>query len=107
MVVLERLKDFTGGFFTEPFEAGWATEALFFIRLHSIEGKDDPTIRAKVQISADGIEWIDRGIEFPKISEVGNYYIDVDRFGGFLRLALETEGTILNYRITIQLALKE
>jgi hypothetical protein len=107
MVVLERLKEFSGGFATEPFEAGWASEALFFIRLHSIEGKDKPAINAKVQISADGIEWIDRGIEFPKITKAGNYYVDVDRFGGFLRLVLDAEGTVCNYKITVQLSLKE
>jgi hypothetical protein len=106
MAVLERLKDMTGDFATEPFEAGWATEAQFFIRLHSIEGKGNPTLHGKVQISADGIEWIDRNITFPKMTKPGNYYVDVDKFGGWLRLVCETKGDCV-YRITVQLALKE
>jgi hypothetical protein len=106
MVVLERLKDMPGDFATEPFETGWASEAQFFIRLHSMEGKENPALHAKVQISADGIEWVDRNIAFPKITRPGNYYVDVDKFGGWLRLVCETEGDCA-YRVTVQLVLKE
>jgi hypothetical protein len=106
MVVLERFKEGSGEFATEPYEAGWASEALFFIRHHEISGQNS-AIHARVQISADGIEWIDRGIAFPDINAPGNYYLDVDRFGGWLRLVCDTEGADCAYKMTIQLSLKE
>ena len=106
MVVLERFKEGSEEFATEPYEAGWATEALFFIRLHELRGQN-PSIYARVQISADGIEWVNHGAVFPEISVPGNYYLDVDRFGGWLRLVCDTKGIDCAYKITVQLSLKE
>ena len=44
-------------------EAAWAREAIFFIRVHETHGQN-AGLRAYVQLSADGIEWIDEGTEF-------------------------------------------
>ena len=35
---LEVKKFFKGTFFTHPYEAGWADEALFFVLVEKIEG---------------------------------------------------------------------
>ena len=38
--VLERFGTFSGDFATEPYEAGWAEEAIFFIRVDAVEGAE-------------------------------------------------------------------
>ena len=40
---LEVKKFFKGTFFTHPYEAGWADEAIFFVMVEKIEG--DPVLR--------------------------------------------------------------
>ena len=56
---LEVKKYFDGPFQTNPYEAGWASECIFFI--HVEERRGDPVLTAKVQISHDGIHWCDEG----------------------------------------------
>jgi hypothetical protein len=103
-VVLERLKDFSGPFETEPYEAGWAREAIFFLRVHSLA--KGTALRAFAQISVDGIEWIDEGSVFPAIQATSSYFLKLTNFGGWLRLRTEMEGGAPAARITIQLVLK-
>ena len=38
--VLERFGTFSGDFATEPYEAGWAEEAIFFVRMDAVEGAE-------------------------------------------------------------------
>ena len=56
---LEVKKFFKGTFFTHPYEAGWADEAIFFVMVEKIEG--DPVFEGRVQLSQDGIHWADDG----------------------------------------------
>ncbi len=105
-VVLERMKSFSSSFETEPYETGWASEAMFFIRVHELSGKD-VTFDAKVQVSVDGIEWIDEGTNFPIINKPGNCFIKVSHFGGWLRLRNMITGKEPNLKLTIHLVLKE
>ena len=57
--IVERNVEWLGEFATEPYEAAWASEAIFFVRALDIsEGFDGA--EARVQISADGIRWIGR-----------------------------------------------
>lgn len=104
-VVLERLKDFSHSFETEPYEAAWAREAIFFIRVHDVQG-ENAALRAYVQISVDGIEWIDEGTEFPVMRAAGNQFVRVTHFGGWLRLRVKIDGDEPTVRATIHLALK-
>ena len=86
-VVLERLKYFTDDFATEPYEAAWASEAVFFVRALEIAGDLDDA-RARVQISPDGMHWCDEGtfVDLPaNVSETT--FGRVRHFGGWLRLA--------------------
>ena len=54
--VLERNTEWKGRFETEPYEAGWAGEAIFFVRvLEASAAYIDAD--AQVQISPDGIHW--------------------------------------------------
>lgn len=104
-VVLERLKDFNSDFDTEPYEAGWAREAIFVVRVHEIA--KGATLGAKAQISVDGIEWMDEGSTFTPIEMTGSYFLKVSHFGGWLRLQATLEGASKEpARLTIQLVLK-
>jgi len=81
--VVERNIIWSGRFETEPYEAAWATEAIFFVRI--LEGSG-PVAIARVQISPDGMHWCDEGttIELPAEGEVT--FGRVSRFGTYLRI---------------------
>ena len=103
--VLERREPMANGFATQPFECAWASEAIFFV---SLEGVEPPgaTLAAVVQISPDGIRWIDEGTRVEGLSAPGEAFVRVAWFGGWLRLRFEVAGggTVA---ATIRLALKE
>ncbi len=105
-VVLERMQSYRGDFQTEPYETAWAGEAMFFVRVHEMTGTGT-RLRSRVQVSVDGIEWLDEGTSFPAISEAGSHFVRVSHFGGWLRLANVLEGNDGAVQLTIQLALKE
>ncbi len=83
--VVERNVTWEGEFATEPYEAGWAAEALIFIRV--LKG-DVPGHSAAVQISPDGIRWLDEGtrIMLPRHPD-GLTMARVSHFGNWLRIA--------------------
>jgi len=105
MAVVERREPFVAIVQTHPFEAAWASEAIFFLRVES----SDPaaTLTAKVQISADGVRWIDEGTEFAPIAGTGDYFVRVGHLGGWLRLDGTITGGTAAMSLTVQLALKE
>ena len=105
-VVLERMQAYTRDFATEPYETAWASEAMFFIRVHELSGADT-VLKSRVQVSVDGIEWIDEGTSFQPIRRNGSYFIKVKHFGGWLRLANTIGGTEPELTVTMQLVLKE
>lgn len=105
-VVLERLKWHLQDFETEPYETAWASEAIFFIRIHSISG-NNATLDATVQLSVDGIDWVDDDLRFPTIDKAGTYFLRVKHFGGWLRLRNRVKGTDPKLRLTMYLVLKE
>ena len=104
--VLERMREHDADFDTEPYEAGWAAEAMYFIRIHEIAGSD-ARLASRVQVSVDGIDWIDEGTAFPPLDKPGSYCVKVRHFGGWLRLHSEIAGANPRLSVTIQLALKE
>lgn len=105
MSVVERREPFTHTFETHPFESAWASEAIFFLRVESIA--ESATVQAQVQISADGIRWIDEGTQLPPATAVGDTFAKVRHFGGWLRLTGTIEGGKGDANLTVQLALKE
>ena len=103
--VLERNTEWMGTFATEPYEAAWATEALFFVRVLSAEGDVDNTT-ARVQISPDGMHWCDEGGELTFSVEEKVTFCRVSHFGGWLRLAGELPAGA-SAKVIVYLTLKE
>lgn len=96
--VIARNETWTGASATEPYEAGWATEAVFFVRALK-PGKGGAT-EAHVEISPDGMRWIREGASLVLPTAVDELAVArVRHFGNWLRLATdlpdEAEATVL------------
>ena len=102
--VVERNTTFTGEFASEPYECGWAGEAIVFIRKLETKG-DIAGTRIRVQISPDGMRWCDDGTTITlTAAEVD--FVRVKHFGNWLRIAgTLPEGATL--RAIVALSLKE
>lgn len=86
--ILVQGEEWSGTCVSEPYEAPWAAEAVVFLRL--LDGTTAPAgLRARVQISPDGMHWVDEGTEvaIPTGPEVT--FARVSHFGQFLRLAAD------------------
>ena len=90
---------------SEPYEAGWAEEAIFFVRVDAVEG-GNATLSGQVQVSPDGIRWIDEGTPLPAVDRAGVTFTRVRHFGNWLRLACRVSGGQAKLRGTIYLCLK-
>jgi hypothetical protein len=102
--VVERNRIFEGSFASEPYECGWATEAIFFLRKLSSSGQVAGN-QVRVQISPDGVRWCDEGALLT-ISDAEVDFCRVSHFGNWLRIAGELpSGT--HMRVIVTLALKE
>ncbi len=114
--VVARNERWSGVAATEPYEAGWATEAVIFVRALGIEraadatdgdgGDDDaspPDVR--VQMSADGMRWIDEGTSFPVPETTAlDTFTRVSHFGNWLRVATELPaGVAMKVLVTVHL----
>ncbi|MHA1564672.1 MAG: hypothetical protein ACTSX7_05105, partial [Alphaproteobacteria bacterium] len=59
---------------------------IFFLRALKVEGNLQDT-RANIQISADGIHWVDEGSSLAMPTQPGEVtFVRIGHFGGFLRL---------------------
>ena len=96
--VVERNQRWEGDFATEPYEAGWSHEAIFFVRILRAEATDSPSlidVELQVQISPDGIHWCDEG---SRLNFVAQHALDkpsfvrMSHYGGWLRLAGRVRG---------------
>jgi len=103
--IVERNVRWTGAFASEPYEAAWASEAVFFIR--TLEpAKLHPKATARVQLSPDGMVWTDEGTTVPLSADPGVSFGRVRHFGGWLRLAGELrQGETVT--VIVYLVLKE
>ncbi len=109
--VIERNVLLEGPFATEPYEAAWASEAIFFLRVLDSAEVPMPAqthLRYTVEISPDGIRWC----PIPELCALTTTIspaqeiqaIRVSHFGGWLRLS----GTVSpGAKFMIYLALKE
>ena len=80
--VVVRGERLANGFTSEPYEAGWASEAIvYLVGMDSAGGG-----AVQVQISPDGILWVDEGtrIEMPGDRQVA--FGRVSHFGNWLRI---------------------
>src|SRR5699024_9156814 len=103
---LEVKKDFKEDFQTHPFEAGWASECIFFVMVEDLSG-EDPKLTADVEISHVGMEWDKEGPTLDQVSKEGLHFVKVNHFGNWLRLNGHIEGKDPSFRLNIQIALKE
>ncbi|EKF18295.1 hypothetical protein [Nitratireductor pacificus] len=73
---------------SEPYEAGWAENAVIFVRaLRDAVGTGG---RAHVEISPDGMNWVREGTSFDLPTERNAVsFARVTHFGNWLRLAGE------------------
>ncbi len=83
--IVERSEALLGSFATEPYECGWAGEAIFFVRILERVGEIEG-VKLNVQISPDGIRWCDEGMSVT-LGEEEVAFCKVGHFGNWLRLA--------------------
>lgn len=94
--VIARGEWWEGALQTEPYEAAWAGEALFFV--HVMQTGEDAargaaSAVARVQISPDGLHWADEGGSMRIAARTDTLaFVRVREFGGWLRLAVEVPG---------------
>ncbi len=84
--IVARNETWTGEASTEPYEAGWAKEAIIFVR--SLQTPLGPQGCARVEISPDGMNWAPEGTEIPLPDRKdGVTFARISHFGTWLRLA--------------------
>ena len=103
--VLEKNATFTGDFATEPYEAGWALEARWFVRVLEIAGEQTELI-LRSQVSPDGLFWCEDGGRPMHMTSVGLDSRAVREFGSWLRLDARLSGNNPRVKVMIYLALK-
>ncbi len=86
--VIARNEWWGDGALAEPYEAGWASEAVLFLRALDGEGSGG---RALVQISPDGMHWVDEGTTFEVPPRGETRFARVAHFGQWLRVRLQLE----------------
>lgn len=110
--VLEQGNSFTDAFCTEPFEAGWASEARWFIRILDGSGTD-AGLEAVAQISPDGLVWCDDedgpGPAMLMADAAAPVMVSFKQreFGNWLRLRVRLLGEQPKVKVLVYLALKE
>ena len=102
--VTDLRQDFANDFTTFPYECGWADEAIYFITAEQSTPQSS-RIQLALQISADGIRWLDEGTTI-ELAGPGEAFTRVSEFGGFLRLRGTVEGPEPRCTLTVRLALK-
>lgn len=101
--VVARNERWTGNAASEPYEAGWAREAVIFVRALKEPKGEQP--RARVEISPDGMRWVPEGTEAPMPAQKdGIAVFRVKHFGSWLRVAADfTAGAESTVLVTIHL----
>jgi len=99
--VVERNVVFEEIFHSEPYEVGWATELIIFVR--SLDGAGDGAV--EVEISPDGIRWCKEGttFELPTATDAVTFG-KVSHFGNWVRLSGRTKK---KFKALITFSMKE
>jgi hypothetical protein len=102
--IVARNEPWSGKVATEPYEAGWASEAVIFVRALSVK-KVPAGIKFKVQISPDGMNWVDEGTRFPMPAKPEAVtFAKVREFGTWLRIIADLpKGASMKAVVTFQL----
>jgi hypothetical protein len=101
--VVARNERWTGSVATEPYEAGWAREAVLFVR--ALKDAEGSTGTARVEISPDGMRWCPEGTTFPLPARADEVtFARISHFGNWLRIAAELpDGSALMVLVTYHL----
>jgi hypothetical protein len=103
--VVARGDTWSGVVASEPYDVAWASEAVVFLRSLGAEGNPEQA-RAWVQISPDGMRWIDEGsmLPIPRVDEIAS--VRLSNFGTYLRvMTVLPEGS--SFKALLTLSLKE
>lgn len=104
--VLERNQTYGQDFATEPYEAAWAGEARWFVRVLELAGRD-VSLMCWPEISPDGLHWCAEGSAPLVLREAGLASLALREFGHWLRLRCEVRGDSPSAKVMIALALKQ
>ena len=86
--VVTRNERWTGDAASEPYEAGWAREAVFFIR--ALKQPVGASPKAWVEMSPDGMHWVREGSEFQMPGQKDAIAVArLTCFGNWLRVATQ------------------
>ena len=99
--VIVRGETWEGSFASEPFEAGWATEAVVFAQT---EG-DHPDLEISVEVSPDGIHWIRRAAATLAAS-AELVEVPLTSFGNWIRVVVTGAMSESTARVLVRLNLK-
>lgn len=103
-MVVERDGWFDEALSTEPFEAGWAEEAIWFI---NVLDSDGASWVALPEISPDGLNWLAMpGMEPMHFASLGMYALSLTHFGVWLRLSLTPSARTGRCKMRLTLTLK-
>lgn len=87
--VIARGEDWVDGSTTEPYEGSWAREAILMLRTLE-SGSLAKGSKAHVQVSLDGMHWVDEGTSLDIPTEIdGMSMARLTHFGHYLRLRAE------------------
>jgi hypothetical protein len=101
--VIARNESWSGTSATEPYEVGWAREAVIFVR--ALKDATGAPGQARVEISPDGMRWTDEGSTFAlpvRTDEIG--VARIAHFGNWLRISADLPaGAELTVLVTLHL----
>jgi hypothetical protein len=102
--VVARNEAWSGASVSEPYECGWAGEAMVWLRILAVSGAEAP-LAARVQVSPDGLHWLDEGSTIELPAGAGALGLArVRHFGNWLRLAATLpDGTVAKVLVTLTL----
>lgn len=105
--LIERLDSHSGDFEAEPYEVAWAHEALVFIK--TLGNGGGATLEARVQISPNGIDWVDEGSAFPTMKANELRFLRITNFGTWLRVvgSVNDGSSTDSISVLVYLALKQ
>ncbi|MHB2169603.1 hypothetical protein [Alsobacter sp. R-9] len=101
--IVARNETWTDGSASEPYEAGWAAEAIVFIR--ALTPPDGEAGIAVIEISPDGMRWVAEGSRLPMPSREDEVTAArVSHFGTWLRVRAEMPaGSACRVLVTLHL----